>query len=68
MSSNKHPKTSKPTDEDLKVNPGIGTSAGKTAAPQGETIEGENTIEGDVDNDLTRTGAVDPARRGRSNE
>ena len=79
--SNKHPKTtadresglgqdvSRPPD-DLERNPGIGASKGvfsRTGADP-ETIEGENTAEGDVLNDVSRSGAVTPGRVGRTNK
>lgn len=66
MASTKHGKTTRPTDADLGRNPGIGTSKGKI---RGEDLEpGENTFEGDVENDVTPQGGIDPRQRGRSNE
>lgn len=55
-------------DEDLKRNPGIGQSKGTFATGEDpELIEGENTVEGDTDNNAGRFGEVktDP---GRSNK
>lgn len=70
--TSQHFKTEKPTDKDLKENPGIGTSKGTTGA--GEIIEddggldGDNTFEGDVENDVTPEGGVDPKQTGRTNK
>ena len=56
-------------DEDLKENPGIGQSKGAFAAGGSlEVAEGENVMEGDVENDPEPTGAVDPGRLGRTND
>lgn len=66
MSSTKHPKQEVPTDADLKHNPGIGTSAG--TAKGGDELDGDNTFEGDVGNDTTSSGAIDPRQTGRTNE
>lgn len=52
---------------DLKENPGIGMSLGTTEGDP-EDIEGENTFEGDVLNDTTRSGAINPSQRGRTNK
>jgi len=53
-------------DEDLRRNPAIGQSRGAYAA--GEDIEeGENTVEGDVENDPEPSGGVNPDRMGRTN-
>lgn len=79
MSSNKHPKTNAerregpgadvprpPSDEER--NPGIGSSKGTFGRGTDPTaIEGENTSEGDVMNDVGRTGAVPEGRTGRTN-
>ena len=64
--SNKHPKTEEPTDEDLREDPGIGRSKG--ADRKDPPIEGDNTFEGDVANDTTPQGGVDPSQRGRTNK
>jgi hypothetical protein len=55
-------------DQDLKRNPGIGQSKGSfaTGIPP-EEIEGENTVEGDVENDSTATDGVPEAERARTN-
>jgi hypothetical protein len=59
----KHPKLTKPSDTDLKNNPMIGGSKGVTMAQVSpdelEDSQGVNTIEGDVENDTNRHGAVD---------
>ena len=66
--SNAHAKTKTPTDADLKGNPGIGSSKGTTAAGgYPEEIEGESTVEGDVENETTAEGGVDPNHLGRTN-
>jgi hypothetical protein len=65
MSTSKQPKPAKPSDADLKGNPGIGSSKG--TGRNDERLEGENTFEGDVLNDTTRHGGVDPRQTGRTN-
>ncbi len=76
MAGNKHPKTEAerhiadvprpPSDEDR--NPGIGSSKGTFGrGTDPAVIEGENTSEGDVMNDVGRTGAVPEGRTGRTN-
>lgn len=60
--SDKHPKSQHPSDADLRGNPGIGTSKGP------EMPEGETTSEGDVMNDTTPEGGIDPNQRGRTNK
>ncbi len=67
MTRNKHDKTKKPTDKDLKDNPGIGQSAGLTTADDAELLEGENTFEGDTDNNTSRSGGAHPRDRQRAN-
>lgn len=47
-------------------NPGIGYSRGTTGEDI-EAIQGENTLEGDVLNDLEPDGSIKPERRGRTN-
>ncbi|MGQ7792511.1 hypothetical protein ACUN0C_08900 [Faunimonas sp. B44] len=71
MTSTKHqfkdPKD-RPRD-DLTDNPGIGASKGSYAAGEDpEQIEGENTFEGDVENDATPQGGADPKKLGRTNK
>ena len=68
--SSKHPKT-KPGDRprsDLDVDPGIGTSKGTTISGEDpRDLDGGSTFEGDVMNETTREGGVDPNRTGRTN-
>ena len=66
MSTSKHPKTHTPSDADLKGNPGIGTSAGTTI--EDDDLDGDNTFDGDVMNDVTPEGGVNPDQRGRTNK
>ncbi len=58
----KHQKTKNPSDADLKGNPLIGGSKGVAmagAAPEDlEDLEGDNTIEGDVENDTNPQGGI----------
>jgi hypothetical protein len=72
MSSSKHPKSNKKTDADprdnLKDDPGIGRSKGRFAMTDEPPLEGENTFEGDVKNDTTSQGGVDPKQQGRTNK
>jgi hypothetical protein len=66
--SSKQPKTRVPTDADLKGNPGIGTSKGTTMAGEDPSaIEGDSTVEGDIENDTTPEGGIDPNQVGRTN-
>lgn len=73
MSSSKHPKTTEGEQgfqSDLDRNPGIGQSKGTFATGEDpETLAGDNTSEGDVENDAGRPGggAVDPPRMPRGN-
>ncbi len=81
MSSSKHPKTSadresglgqdvpRPPD-DLDRNPGIGTSTGVHSATgvDPEDLEAQSTVEGDVMNDTTAEGGVNPNQTGRTNK
>lgn len=52
---------------DLERNPGINATVGAWDDDPKE-IEGENTSEGDVLNDTTRSGGIDPEQRGRTNK
>jgi hypothetical protein len=64
--SNKHPSPNEQPVElqdDLDRNPGIGQSKGLFARASGEDsslIEGDNTIEGDIENDGGNAGGVNP--------
>lgn len=56
-------------DEDLKKNPGIGQSKGAYARGGDlDDAEGENTVEGDVENDPGPQGQINPERVGRTNK
>jgi len=63
--TSKHPKLDRPTNVDLVRNPGIGRSKGVTMAQADlddlQALEGENTFEGDVENDTNAQGGVDKA-------
>ena len=65
-----HPKTQTPSDLDLKRNPGIGQTT--QGIDQQNTVfedeEGDNTIEGDVMNDVEPDGSVDTGHTGRTNK
>jgi hypothetical protein len=71
MSSTKHPKGESPAadlTDDLERNPGIGQSKGAFATGEDPlSIEGENTVEGDVDNDSTVVDGVPQQERARTN-
>lgn len=69
----KHPPANSPgtirPPSDLDRNPGIGQSKGTTAAGRDpDEIQGENTVEGDVQNDVDVTGAVNGNLQGRTNK
>ena len=69
--SNLHPKTRKPSDKDLKQNPGIGSSKGPIRGGDildEEPLDGDNTFEGDVESDVDRVGGVNPRQTGRTNK
>ncbi|WP_288142022.1 hypothetical protein [Mesorhizobium sp.] len=57
----------KPSDADLRNNPGIGTSKGTIKEGDELLLEGENTIEGDVENDTNAlAGSIQGERCGRT--
>jgi hypothetical protein len=64
--TNKQPKPRHPSDADLRNDPGIGRSKGVDR--KDPKIGGENTFEGDVLDDATPEGGVDPEQRGRQNK
>ncbi len=78
--TNKHPKdeadreaglgadTPRPPG-DLARDPGIGAAKGTFARDKAgpDALEGEHTFEGDVMNDATPQGGVDPKQQGRTN-
>jgi hypothetical protein len=70
MSTSKHAKT-RPGEaprDDIEDNPGIGASKGmKSGKGDPELIRGDNTFEGDVENDTNPQGGVDPRHVGRTN-
>jgi hypothetical protein len=67
MTSSKHDKGESPFADDLERNPGIGQSKGTFATGENpRAIEGENTSEGDLDNDSTTVGGVPDREQGRS--
>lgn len=81
MTSSKHPKGPEDrkaglgsdtprTPDDLERDPGIGTSKGTFARDKAgpEEIDGEHTFEGDVMNDTTAQGGVNPNQTGRTNK
>ena len=69
MSGSKHDKGESPFTDDLERNPGIGQSEGSFAAGEDpQALEGDNTVEGDVENDVDpRTGAVREDQLGHTN-
>ena len=69
MSRSKHEKGKSPFPDDLQRNPGIGQSKGSfmTGVPP-EVIEGQSTVEGDVDNDTNGAGGVSERERVRTND
>ncbi|ESW68080.1 hypothetical protein NKH34_11390 [Mesorhizobium sp. M1148] len=70
--TNQHPKTKQPTDKDLRDNPGIGTSKGAVKGgdmlDENDALDGDNTFEGDVENDVTPQGGINPDQTGRTNK
>ena len=55
-------------DQDLNSNPGIGQSKGAYAmGGDRDYAEGDNTVEGDVENDTTPAGAAPEGKLGRTN-
>jgi hypothetical protein len=54
-------------DEDLNRNRGIGQSIGTSQGGDVELIKGENTVEGDIDNNADASGAI-KLDRGRTNK
>jgi hypothetical protein len=68
MSTNKELTREKVGPDDVQRNPGIGQSKGTFATGEDpEEIAGENTVEGDVENDSTQTDGVPQQERGRTN-
>jgi hypothetical protein len=68
MSRAKHEKGRSPFPDDLERNPGIGQSKGTfMTGILPEEIEGENTVEGDVENDTTASDGVPEEEKARTN-
>lgn len=68
MTSSDDRKGRDPLPDDLERNPGIGQSKAAFATGEDpESIEGENTSEGDVDNDSTPTDGVPQGEKARTN-
>jgi hypothetical protein len=68
LTDTKHRKGESPLADDLERNPGIGQSKGAFMTGEDpESIEGENTVEGDVDNDSTANDGVPEEERERTN-
>ena len=65
--TNNHIKPAKPSDVDLTGDPGLGRSRGIGSPVEEEALQGESTIEGDIANDTTPEGGVNPGQRGRTN-
>jgi hypothetical protein len=68
MTSTKHHKGKKPSDMDLSNNPGIGTTKGMIKEGDDLLLQGENTVEGDVENDAGRGGSINPRQKVRTNK
>ena len=81
MTTSKHPKHPPkgpddlgadvpPLQDDLERNPGIGASKGAFArtGADPETVEADNTSEGDVLSDGAKGGGVNPVKLGRTNK
>ncbi|WP_027165512.1 hypothetical protein [Mesorhizobium sp. WSM3224] len=68
MAGTKHPKWKIPSNADLARNPGIRTSKGTIKEGDDLELEGENTIEGDIENDTTAAGGINPRQRMRTNK
>lgn len=73
MTGNKTPSKARPakTPNDLDENPGIGQSKGlfaRAGSKDADLIEGENTIEGDRENDAGIGGGVAGKDMGRTNK
>jgi hypothetical protein len=68
MASTKHHKHKRPTDADLSNNPGIGTSKGTIKEGDDLLLRGDNTFEGDVENDVGATGGINERQKVRTNK
>lgn len=64
----RQPRRDPKLDADLRANPGIGQSKGAYAMGGDlDYAEGDNTVEGDVENDTNPSGGVPEGRLGRTN-
>jgi hypothetical protein len=69
MTGTKHGKGESPFPDDLERNPGIGQSKGAfRTGEKPQAIEGDSTVEGDIENDPDAIGQVNPNRLGRTNK
>ena len=67
MTDSKHDKSERPLADDLERNPGIGQSKGAFATGEKpQEAEGDNTVEGDVENNADAAGRV-KVDEGRTN-
>ena len=55
-------------EDDLIKNPGIGQSPGLRDGDEFDLIEGDNTVEGDTDNDTKPDGSLDPDQQGQTSK
>lgn len=68
MTERKQPRQDPKMDQDLRHNPGIGQSKGAYAMGGDlDYAEGENTVEGDIENDPDNLGRVPEGKLGRTN-
>ena len=68
MNTSKHRKGESPFRDDLEHDPEIGQSEGTfLTGDNPQTIKGENTAEGDVENDTSPTGGVPEHQKMRTN-
>ena len=68
MTDTKHSKGDSPFADDLERNPGIGQSKGSYITGEDpQSIAGDNTVEGDVENDSTANDGVPEEEREHTN-
>jgi hypothetical protein len=68
VTERKQPRQDPKMDQDLEHNPGIGQSKGAYAMGGDlDDAEGENTVEGDIENDPDNLGRVPEGKLGRTN-
>jgi hypothetical protein len=68
VTERKQPRQDPKMDQDLEHNPGIGQSKGAYAMGGDlDYAEGENTVEGDIENDPDNLGRVPEGKLGRTN-